>query len=294
MADDLLKPGWRSARRRVGDLELHVVEAGPEDGPPVVLLHGFPEFWWAWRHLLRPLADAGYRAIAPDMRGYGLSDAPTGVAAYRTDLLADDVAGLADALGLERFSLVGHDWGGIVAWAVASRHADRLDRLVIMDAPHADVWGRFAASHPTQALRSAYVGWFQLPMLPELSLGAFGHAGLKATLRATARPGVFTPDALRRYAEAWARPGRLTAMLNYYRALRLPGSAKLGRIATPTLILWGGRDGFLDDRLAAASAAMCDDARTVVLEDATHWLHLEEPARVAEEIVGFLSAAERS
>lgn len=288
MADDLLQPGWRARRVATNGVTLHVVEAGPEDGAPVVLLHGFPEFWWAWRHVIGPLADAGRRVIAPDMRGYDQSDAPTGVANYRADVLADDIAGLADALSLERFDLVGHDWGGLVAWNVASRHPDRLRRLVIMDAPHPDVWGRFAASHPTQALRSAYVGWFQLPVAPEAALSVFGYAGLKTTLRATARPGVFTDAVLARYREAWARPGRVTAMLNYYRALRL-GTDAAGRIATPALILWGGRDGFLDDRLATASAERCDDARVVIVEDATHWLHLEEPARVAAEIERFLA-----
>jgi len=289
MTQELLRPGWRSRTVQAGDVSLHLVEAGPEDGTPVLLLHGFPEFWWAWRHLLDLLAAAGFRAIAPDLRGYNLSEAPTGVEAYRAERLAGDVVALADALGLSRFRLVGHDWGGLVAWAVAQRWPERLERLAIMDAPHPEVWTGFMLRHPTQAVRSAYVGWFQLPLLPETALSAFDFAALRSTLRSSARPGLFDRPTLDRYAEAWRRPGRLTAMLNYYRALPRSARAPERRIDTPTLIFWGGRDSFLDTRLAEQSVARCANGRTVLLPEATHWLHLEEPERVAAELTAFLS-----
>ena len=168
--------GWTGLRHAVNGLSLHVVEAGPADGPLLVLLHGFPEFWWAWRHQITPLAQQGYHVVVPDMRGYNLSDAPQDVASYDLDRLVADVVALADRHGAGRFHLVGHDWGGIVAWATAARHPDRLGRLVVMDAPHPDLWSRQILKHPTQALRSSYVAYFQTPRIPELTLGAFGFA----------------------------------------------------------------------------------------------------------------------
>jgi pimeloyl-ACP methyl ester carboxylesterase len=289
VSSDLLKPGWSSRYERVGEVRLHLVEAGPEGAPAVILLHGFPEFWWAWRHQIEPLVRAGFRVVAPDLRGYNLSEAPGGTSAYQADRLAEDVIGLADALGLARFSLVGHDWGGLVAWRVAAHHPARLERLAILDAPHPEVLAGFVVRHPTQALRSSYIAWFQLPVLPEGVLRAGDYAALRTALRSSARTGVFDDATLDRYAETWRQPGRLTAMLNYYRALR-QSAGEVGRIAVPTLVLWGARDQALDSRLASESSAMAADGKVVILPEATHWLHLEEPERVAEELRSFLQA----
>src|ERR1700712_4086949 len=126
----LLQPGWTEGVRQVNDLSLHVVEAGPADGPLLMLLHGFPEFWWAWRHQIGPLAGQGYHVVVPDMRGYNSSDAPQDVASYRLDVLVADVLALADSFGVDRFRLLGHDWGAIVAWAVGASHPQRLEQLV--------------------------------------------------------------------------------------------------------------------------------------------------------------------
>lgn len=292
-ATDLLRPGWRSAMRTANGVSLHVVEAGPEDGPLVILLHGFPEFWWAWRHQITPLAQSGHHVVVPDLRGYNLSDAPQEVAAYRLDILVRDVLALADSFGAGRFDLVGHDWGGVIAWELATRHPERLRRLVVMDAPHPDIWAGQALRHPTQALRSTYVALFQLPWLPEATLGAFDFAALRSMMQGSARPDTFGPGDLDRYAEAWGHPGSLTAMLNYYRALReRPPRKEPGRVVTPTLVLWGGKDSFLECHVARSSVDLCNEGRLVVLDDATHWLHLEEPERVTAEVLGFL--AERS
>lgn len=273
-------------------LSLHVVEAGPRDGPLAILLHGFPEFWWAWRHQIAPLAAAGHRVAVPDLRGYNLSDAPQEVAAYRLDVLAADVLALADAFGADRFHLVGHDWGAVISWWVAARHPGRLRRLVAMCGPHPDVWSGQALRHPTQALRSAYVALFQLPWLPEATLQAFDFAGLKGMMRASGNEGTFEPGALDRYAEAWARPGSPAAMLNYYRALReREAPAEPARIAAPTLILWADEDRFLERHLGEASLALCDEGRLVVVQGASHWLHLERSGRVNAEVLGFLNDA---
>ncbi|MGA0556036.1 alpha/beta fold hydrolase [Larkinella sp. VNQ87] len=286
-----MEAGWKSTRLSVNGLSLHVVEAGPEDGPLLILLHGFPEFWWAWRHQITPLADCGYRVIVPDMRGYNRSDAPQEVTAYRLDTLVADVMALADLYGADRFHLVGHDWGGLIAWGVGTSHAERLERLVIMDAPHPDRWVEQALRHPTQALRSTYVALFQLPWLPETALGALDFAALRSTLERTARPHTFRAGEMKHYTEAWAHPGSLTAMLNYYRALRERKKPdQPARIQTPTLVLWGEKDSFLELHLAHAALELCDNGQLSIIEGATHWLHLEEPARVNAELMRFLDS----
>jgi pimeloyl-ACP methyl ester carboxylesterase len=270
----------------VGELRLNVREAGRADGTPLILLHGFPESSFAWRKVMRPLAERGFRVIAPDMRGYGDSDVPEGIGAYSLDRLVDDVLGLADALGAPTFALVGHDWGGIVAWAVAARHPDRVRRLVILNAPHADTMSGEMRRHPRQLLRSWYIAFFQIQLLPERLLSAFRFRALRRSLTHSSRPGTFERGDIDVYVEQWARPGRLTAMLNYYRALKI-NATPLGRITVPTLILWGMRDSFLGAHLADAGAGMCHDVRIVRFKDDTHWLHHEDPRQIVREIARF-------
>ena len=170
--DNLLQPGWREVNRSINGLSLHLVEAGIPGNPLLILLHGFPEFWWAWRHQITPLVDAGYHVVVPDMRGYNTSDAPQDVSAYQLDTLAADVVAIADAFGADRFDMVGHDWGAVIGWWVAARYPERLNRVVLMDGPHPDVWGKQALKHPTQALRSTYAAFFQLPGCPRQCLVA--------------------------------------------------------------------------------------------------------------------------
>jgi len=284
-------PGLVSVCHRLDGVDLHAVEAGPADGPLVILLHGFPDFWWSWRRQVGPLAEQGYRVVAPDMRGYNLSDKPAGIAAYARDKLAADVARLADAYGRTGFRLVGHDWGGIVAWEAAIRFPERIEQLVVIDAPHPGVWLRGVARRPSQALRSAYVAFFQLPRLPEALLRANGYARLKRAMTSASSPGTWGPEELDRYAEAWRRPGALTAMLDYYRALRLAPGGAPARVRPPTLLLWGGRDPFLERALCRASLELCDDGRALVLDDAGHWPHLEAAQRVNDAIGRFFAGA---
>ncbi|MET7248075.1 alpha/beta fold hydrolase [Methylobacterium sp. EM32] len=274
----------------VRGLTLNIAESGPADGPLTLLLHGFPETWWAWRHQIGPLAAAGLRVVAPDQRGYGQSSRPEGIPAYHLDRLAEDVTGLADALGYDRFRLVGHDWGGLVAWWVASRHPDRVERVAILNAPHPDVFGAYARRHPSQVLRSFYVGLFQLPGLPEALLRAGDCAALRRALTRSSRPGAFSPHDLDLYAAAWRRPGAITAMLNWYRALRLPREAAPGPIRLPALVLWGERDTALERDLAAESLRLCTDGAVRYFPAATHWLQHEEPQAVNEALIGFLTA----
>lgn len=276
------------ARHQVNGVTLYTVEAGPTDGPLVILLHGFPEFWWGWRRQIAPIASAGLRVLAPDQRGYDLSDKPVGITAFDLDTLAQDVVGLADARRCVTFRLVGHDWGGLVAWWTATRYPDRIERLAILNAPHPSIAARYMRTHPGQAIRSAYVGFFQLPFLPEAILRANDFRILRRTLLETSRPGTFSPDDIRRYEEAWSQPGALRAMLNWYRALRHKPKIESPRVTAPTLVLWGTRDRFLERGLAETSLALCEAARPVWFETATHWVHLEEAEEVNAELVEFL------
>lgn len=272
----------------IGPLKLHCAEAGPEGGEPVILLHGFPEFWWSWRKQIPALSGAGFRVVAPDMRGYGNSGCPEGVSAYQLDRLVKDVIALADALGFQTFALVGHDWGGIVAWAVAARHPERLRKLVILNAPHLDTMSEIIRRRPQQLLRSSYVGFFQLPGVPELVLGRKNFEALGKALTGSSRRGTFTDEDLAHYKRQWALPGRLTSMLNYYRALVRRRHEPLGPITLPVRMLWGRRDQALHHDLAVASIARCPNGELLTHDRATHWIHLEEPEWVSGQIVDFL------
>jgi pimeloyl-ACP methyl ester carboxylesterase len=280
-----------SSTRRINGVDLHVVEAGPEDGPLVVLLHGFPDFWWGWRHQIEPLVEQGFFVVLPDQRGYNLSDKPLGVDAYAVDVLAADVIGLADTYGRFAFRLVGHDWGGIVAWWTAVRFPARVERLVILNAPHPDVWNLVGRRRFRQALRSAYVGFFQFPRLPEALLKAGNFALLRLSLTRTSRPSAFTPADIARYVQAWAQPGALTAMINYYRALRNKPIGPPRRVRSATLVIWGTRDMFLEQAVAQASLDLCDRGESLFLNTATHWVQLEEPKTVNAAAIRFFKAA---
>ena len=267
----------------------HALAAGPVDGPLVVLLHGFPETSHGWAKQIAPLAEAGLRVVAPDQRGVGRSSKPTGVAAYRIDVLAADIVALVEALGRERARIVGHDWGGAVAWFLAAHHADVVERCVVMDAPHPAVFSQYLRRHPSQWFKSWYMAFFQLPRLPEAMLRAADFKRLANALVATSRPGAFTPDDLAAYRAAWSQPGALTGMLNWYRALRLGKQApQRARVAVPVRLMWGDRDTALEPGLADASIARCDAGEVFHFPDATHWLAREEPERVTALLLGFL------
>ena len=272
-------------------VRLHAVEAGPEDGPLLILLHGFPEFWYGWRHQIGPLAEAGFRVLVPDQRGYNRSDKPPGLSAYRLATLALDVVGLIDAAGRERAAVAGHDWGGVVAWWLGIHHPGRLERLALLNIPHPWIMRRTLRERAEQRKKSLYMLFFQLPWLPERALRKDDWALAVKTLRATSRPGTFTDEDLRLYREAWAQPGALTGMLSWYRAaLRRP--PRLGphlRVTVPTLLLWGARDRALLRDMARPSIDLCDDGRLVTFDEATHWVQHEEPDRVNPLLADFFS-----
>jgi pimeloyl-ACP methyl ester carboxylesterase len=271
-------------------LMLHAVRAGSRGGLPVILLHGFPEFWYGWRHQLGPLADAGFDVVAIDQRGYNTSDKPPHVRDYSVDRLAGDVASAIAAFGVQQAAVVGHDWGGIVAWWLAVTRPERVSRLAILNAPHPVVMRRALRTDPLQMLRSWYAFLMQVPGLPEWAARRQSWTKLFGGLQSSSRPGTFTDEDFVQYRQAWSQPGALTAMINWYRAaMRSPPALPAdARVHVPTLVLWGMRDRFIRPKYAEKSAAMCDDARLEKIEDATHWLPHEEIRRVNEQLTEFL------
>jgi pimeloyl-ACP methyl ester carboxylesterase len=274
----------------LGDVRLHYVGAG--EGPLVLLLHGFPQFWYEWRHQIPALVEAGFRVVAPDMRGYNLSDKPHEVRAYRLELLARDVERLILACGERTATVVGHDWGAMVAWITAMRHPGRVGRLAILNVPHP---ARFLDGflNPKQLLRSSYMFFFQIPGLPEEVIRAGDFALLRSALRRDpVRPGTFAAEDIERYVEAMARPGALTATLNYYRALlrnMRETRALLERIEAPVLVIWGERDRFLSRKLAEPPRLWVPNLlRVERLPDASHWVAEDRPREVNTLLLDFL------
>ncbi|MBD2752437.1 alpha/beta fold hydrolase [Spirosoma validum] len=269
-------------------VQLHVVQAGPSDGPLMILLHGFPEFWYGWRHQIDTLAEAGFWVWVPDQRGYNLSDKPTGIAVYSIDTLVADVIGLIDAAGRQKAVIVGHDWGAAVAWWTAVVYPERIERLVVLNVPHPTVMQRFARRDLGQMLRSWYIGFFQIPCLPERIFRLSNWALLARTLRSSSQSGTFTDADLQHYRTAWSKPGAFIAMVNWYRAAlqKLPVRQASIRVTVPALLIWGTRDQFLKREMAPLSIDLCDNGRVVFFEDATHWVQHEEAKRVNELIKG--------
>lgn len=282
-------PEIRFTRRAAsGGVTLNVAEAGPQDGPLVLLLHGFPEFWFGWRHQIGALAKAGYRVVVPDQRGYNLSDKPEGIENYDIDRLADDVVALAAHYTNEPFLLVGHDWGAVAAWWTTTRFPQQVRKLAVLNCPHPAIWRDAMDNDPVQRRASWYVRAFQIPWLPEALMRAGNYRALVQALRQARAP---VSDAeIERYRAAWSRPCALTAMIDWYRAIRrrtlppvLPAS-----ITVPVQIVWGRNDPYALPALAEASKRLCADARLTYLPDATHWVAHDEPERVNAMLLEFL------
>jgi pimeloyl-ACP methyl ester carboxylesterase len=283
--------GLREGYAQIGDVQLHYVEAG--EGPLIVLLHGFPEFWYGWRLQIQPLVAAGFRVVAPDMRGYNLSSRPDDVAAYDSDTLADDVRGLIHERGAESALLVGHDWGGTAAWITAMNHPEVVDRLAILNAAHPRKLSQ-GLHHPDQLRRSWYFFFFALPDLPETVVHANNWHFFRHFLH-DAQP-AYTPEEIEHYVEAWSQPGAATGMINYYRSSvrqsQKNAVAALRPISAPTLVIWGQEDGYLGPDLAEPDH---DDVpnleRVERVSDASHWVHHDQPERVNRLLADFFAPA---
>jgi pimeloyl-ACP methyl ester carboxylesterase len=277
--------GLRHEEVRANGLRFHVAASGEGDRL-ALFLHGFPESWFSWRHQLPLLARLGYRAWAPDLRGYGESDRPLRMQDYAIERLMEDVAGLIDASGARETTLLAHDWGAVVAWYFAMRAVRPLDGLVILNVPHPACAER-ELRHPAQLRRSWYVFFFQIPWLPEWVLGLSGARAIGEAFRQSAVDKSRFPDAVTRvYREAASRPGALTAMLNYYRALVRGGGARrqrvqgYPRIETRTLMIWGEEDVALTKATTYGTEHYVRELTLRYLPGVSHWVQQEAPESV--------------
>jgi pimeloyl-ACP methyl ester carboxylesterase len=277
-------------------VRLSVAEAGDPSGEPVVLLHGFPEHSHSWRYQLPALAEAGLHAVAPDLRGYAGSDRPPAVEDYSARALVGDVAGLIRALGHESAHVVGHDWGGSLAWGLAGNLPGMVRSVTILNAPQGQVSARLRREDPGQQAKSWYMLLFQFPGVAEAWLSDDDFANLRRFVFETAAPGTFPPEDREVFVDALRRDGALTAALNYYRANMPPASwlrdpPEPPEITVPTMIIWGEADVYMDPLLLERTAAtVTGPLRVERLPGVSHWVQQEVPDRVNELLLDFLRA----
>jgi pimeloyl-ACP methyl ester carboxylesterase len=281
----------------VGGLRLHCAVAGDAGRPLMLFLHGFPEFWAAWRTPMAHFAARGWLCVAPDLRGYNLSDKPEGVEPYKAKHLINDVLAIASHYTKEKFVLVAHDWGGAVAWGVAIGHASRLAKLVMINSPHPYTFWRELCNSPAQQKASEYMNVFRLPKA-ERVLSENGYARLLAAFQH------LSPEWRAELVQAWSQAGSLTGGLNFYRASPMypptpddPGAKKLQLkpddfvVRLPTLVLWGDRDTALLPGLLDGLGQCVPDLKVVRAPDASHWIVHEKPDLVCGEIEKFVGEA---
>jgi pimeloyl-ACP methyl ester carboxylesterase len=296
----VLAPAPEHAYTDVNGVRLHYAHRGR--GPLVLFLHGFPEFWYAWKD---QLAEFGrdHLVVAPDMRGYNLSSRPEGVASYRIEHLVEDVRALAQDLGHRRFTLVGHDWGGAVAWAFALAHPDRLERLIVVNMAHPVIFLRELARNPAQQKASSYITWFRRPGSAERLLEDGCARLIRMTLGEGLARGIFTEDDRRQYVEAWTRPGAIDAGLNYYRAAalgpptpeepvaaaRMTTDASHAVVEVPTLVIWGERDPALLPGNLEGLDRYVSKLALKRIPDGSHWVVHEQPALVNRYMREFIA-----
>jgi len=277
-------------------LKMRIARAGA--GPLVVMLHGFPECWYSWRHQMRALSDS-FDCVAAEMRGYGETDAPVGVANYTLDKLVGDAAGLIEALGHKRAVVVGHDWGGAVAWATALMLPEIVERLIVLNCPHLKRFNAELRRNPRQMLRSWYMAFFQIPRLPEAMFRRRNFAALDRTLRdGTVQKGAITDDDMRYFHDAFKNPHSITAAINYYRANFRSGllarSARNDwidrKIAAPTMLIWGEQDFALGKELTYDMNGLFTGPFEIkYIPDSGHWVQQEKPDLVNQYMREFLA-----
>lgn len=285
----------------VNGIKLHHVSTGK--GPLVLFLHGFPEFWYAWKNVLPDVAKAGFEAVAIDMRGYNTSDKPNDLSSYRLPELISDVRGVIQSLGRGRKAiLVAHDWGGAVAWAFAGAHPELLEKLVIINAPHPTVFARELATNPKQQAASAYMTFFQSPGAEETLLKDNCAALVMSILGARKRKPAFTPEEKDAYVKAWTQPGALTGGLNYYRANKVAppvpsnqpvsigaafGTTGPVNVAVPTLVIWGMLDTALLPGNIDGLNKYVKDLTIRRIPDGSHWVIHERTKDISNMITAF-------
>lgn len=281
----------------VNGVNLHVVSAGPEKGEPILFLHGFPEFWYGWHHQIHYLAEKGYRVIAPDQRGYNLSDKPSGVHNYTIPTISKDASELIKSLGYEQVNLVGHDWGATIAWDVAHSYPEQIRRLIILNNGHGLGYRRAINKNRKQLRKSWYMLYFQIPWLPEATTRANNFRALLRSTGMVADGSSFTPEDIEMYLEAWSQPDALTHMIHWYRAIFRGDSSYLReihnaggmKITMPTLAMWGTQDAYLEVDVIHESIKDCDEVELILFEDAGHWVQYDKADEVNAHIDRFVS-----
>ncbi|XP_046366844.2 epoxide hydrolase 4-like [Haliotis rufescens] len=272
------------------EVKIHYVAQGDETKPLMLFVHGFPEFWYSWRYQLRKFKK-DYRVVAIDLRGYGDSDKPSGVANYQMSKIVSDLKQVIPALGYRSCVLVAHDWGGAIAWTFTAMHPELVDKLIVMNCPHPGIFRSYMEKNMAQFKKSWYVFFFQVPFLPELSLRANDMKALERIF--TGRKGGVTTgkcstDDIEAYKYAFSRPGAATAAINYYRAtMRFP-ARRIPRISCPVLTIWGCKDTALETGLAAAASAVVDNHTVKYIEEASHWVMMDTPDQVNKHMTDFL------
>ncbi len=268
---------------------LHVVTLGNPAGKPIMLLHGFPDFWYGWHHQAPALVTAGFRVIVPDQRGYNLSDCPRGTRPYRLDVLGKDIVGLFDHWGYEKIDLVGHDWGAAVAWWIAINFPDRMKHLAILNVPHPSVMLEALRKSRRQMVKSWYILFFQIPGLADWLLQRNNFALAIKMIKSSGKQTTFSDEDLEEYRQAWTNSGGLTGMINWYRALfryHLQMTADI-RVHIPTLVLWGKQDIALSQEMAQKSINLCDNGRLIFFEDASHWVQHDAADEINRQLVEY-------
>lgn len=280
---------WQHATIKANGINIHYVTAGT--GPLVVLLHGFPQFWYAWRHQIPVLAEK-FQVVVPDLRGYNETERPVNVDDYRPSILANDIFGLIKALGHEKAHIVGHDWGGAVAWKLAYDHPEIIDRLVIINSPHPAIFKRALKSNVRQMGKSWYIFLFQIPYLPERLFQLNPKWFIQGILKGI-RKETFSKTDIDQYLNAITKPGAFAAALNYYRAAFRKGpksERQETRISAPTLVIWGDGDKALGKELTEGMEPFFSGPFQIRhLPNCSHWVPEEEPEQVNRLLIDFLS-----
>jgi len=275
----------------VNGIKLHYVEEGT--GELVILLHGFPEFWYGWKNQI-PVLSKKYRVVAPDMRGYNLSDKPKNVSDYQIQILAKDIAELVKALGEEKAIIVGHDWGAAVAWTVASLFPEVVKKVAILNVPHPNEMSRaFKEFNFSQWKKSWYIFFFQLPFLPEKIVGTenFFRDAFKSMLK---RRDAISKEDLQKYVEAYAQPGAVKSAVAYYRAAfrGFLSAVKMPKVKAPLLMLWGEHDTALGKELTYRTKDYCDNTCEILYDSTSgHFVQHDNPDWVNEKLLNFFAQA---
>ncbi|RUT03170.1 hydrolase [Dulcicalothrix desertica PCC 7102] len=281
---------WRHEYIITNGVRLHYVTQG--EGPLMLMLHGFPEFWYSWRHQIPEFAKY-YKVVALDLRGYNDSDKPKAQSAYAMDELVKDIEGVIKGLGYNKCTLVGHDWGGAIAWNFAYKHPDMLDKLIVLNLPHP---AKFAEGlrTPQQIQRSWYVFFFQLPLLPELFVQSNDYQFIETAIKGMAvDKSAFSQADIDAYKDAAAKRGALTATINYYRNAFQPKTfnQSLGVLEVPTLMIWGEKDDALGKELTYGTEAYVRDFQIKYITNCSHWVQQEQPSLVNQYMRDFLGVA---